>query len=721
MTGSSQVRAFDAAGKRVPHGGRSDRATRRAGPRARGGRGRAHDADGNPTERVDPDGARWRYGWARRRPVARGAAPRRRPRRVRLRRARSAHGEARRRARRGGVGRGRGAPRAGGGAPTRTWYFEPESFVPPALDDGGRWCGAVPDVVARLGALRRRGDVAWRAQLDLYGAARADRRGGPGVRGAGRGSTRTRRPGYYNRHRYYSAGARRVRLPRPAGLAAGVNARAYVPDPLTARDPCWGSSCSSRAGTTDTLFNAVREGIASRPASAARAQRGGLPDGRRSIHRAVEPGRRRPLEACLERVRPLAGDRGVPERIPCTGRGPTPQGPRLPRSAPRCRSTGRTTWSAARRAPRRRPSRKTATPSAGAEPAMTPSTGSTSAPRCSRSTSPRAARSPPPSSPPPPHVRLLAVEGPAPPAARGRRRVGRALPRRRLPPRRRLVRRAPPGGRAGRGTPPPGATCATSATRARAATRLGVAFSADGLHSTRTAPTPSARRGSVGRRARGGDARWGAAALALDPAGEVLAIVRRGQGEHRAAGSWGGADFRSSARRSSRGSRSVGAFGPDGAALALFGGGGRAQLRVVDLDAWEACLALDLDGSPRRSRISPWAAPRAMAFTPTAPPWCAAGRAASSSRARGATGRRGLVRPARRARDGARGGRRHGPRAGGRRRGRGRARRPRRGPPCAARRLVSARALEARFGRVAPGRVGDDAAYVDSDVLMMRF
>ena len=255
--------------------------------------------------------------------------------------------------------------------------------------------------------------------------------------------------------------------------------------------------------------------------------------------------------------------------------------------------------------------------------------------------------------------------------------------------------------------------------RARGDACLGVAFSADGLHldTHRAYAERAARIEWAGGREVA--TRWGrGGALALDPAGEVLAVCDVGEGASTVRlGSWGGADF------SLFGAEivawlSVGraAFGPDGAALALFGGGGRAQLRVVDLDAWEACLALDLDEVPEALEDFPWAAPRAMAFTPdgaavvcggsggelVARAWrdgavvasCAPLGAPVTALAVDAGTGLALV----------------GDAAGG-------VALVDLGAAHPAQPAGSlARALEARFGRVAPGRVGDDAAYDSLDV-----
>ncbi|MFO0610912.1 MAG: RHS repeat-associated core domain-containing protein, partial [Polyangiales bacterium] len=323
--GTSQVRAFDAAGNVYRTEDGSDRAYAPGGAPVRAeGAAWAHDADGNLTERVDPDGARWRYGWGadgRLREVLR-------PDGVRVEFAYDALG---RRTEKRVDGRATRWVWDGDvvlheleeGAPTRTWYFEPESFVPLALDDGGRWCGAVPDVVGAPSALfDAAGDVAWRAQLDLYGAARADV---AEVRCPWRwpGQYEDEETGlYYNRHRYYSPALGAYVSRDPLGLAAGVNARAYVPDPLTACDPLGLIVLQQVPYDGHPLFNAVREYVASRPASELRGRNVAafqMDDG--SIHvRSSQGGGVHSESVLLNEFDHSRVTAVYSERIPCTGR-----------------------------------------------------------------------------------------------------------------------------------------------------------------------------------------------------------------------------------------------------------------------------------------------------------------------------------------------------------------------------------------------------------------
>jgi RHS repeat-associated protein len=87
------------------------------------------------------------------------------------------------------------------------------------------------------------GDVAWKAQLDIYGVARQDvmRTGCP-----------WRWPGqyedeetglYYNRFRYYDPEAGRYVSPDPIGLAGGLALYGYVEDPLDRMDPFGLAEC----------------------------------------------------------------------------------------------------------------------------------------------------------------------------------------------------------------------------------------------------------------------------------------------------------------------------------------------------------------------------------------------------------------------------------------------------------------------------------------------
>jgi RHS repeat-associated protein len=118
------------------------------------------------------------------------------------------------------------------------------SFAPIAKVEGERRYGVVTD---HLGAPRalfdEAGQIAWKAQLDLYGVARTDvmRTGCP-----------WRWPGqyedeetglYYNRFRYYDPDAGRYISQDPIGLAGGLSAYAYTGDPFAAVDPLGLSGC----------------------------------------------------------------------------------------------------------------------------------------------------------------------------------------------------------------------------------------------------------------------------------------------------------------------------------------------------------------------------------------------------------------------------------------------------------------------------------------------
>jgi RHS repeat-associated protein len=125
-----------------------------------------------------------------------------------------------------------------GGHPV-TWLVHPQTFAPVAKLEGASRYAVVTDPIGTPEALYDdTGALTWQMQLDLYGVPRA------------RASARTvcplRFPGQYadeetglcyNRFRYYDPATGRYLSPDPIGLHGGLDAYAYVDDPITKIDP----------------------------------------------------------------------------------------------------------------------------------------------------------------------------------------------------------------------------------------------------------------------------------------------------------------------------------------------------------------------------------------------------------------------------------------------------------------------------------------------------
>jgi RHS repeat-associated protein len=208
-----------------------------------------HDEDGNLTERIEGDGKRWRYRWN-------GAGMLSEVERPDGLKVRFEYDTFARRTRKMLV---RSSPDGSDlvegdtrfvwdgqtlvhevpvGASVATWYFEPGTFTPVALErDGLRWdivsdhLGTPTEMYDRLGRL------AWRMQLDAFGVKQAD---------ITLQHCPWRWPGqyedeetglHYNRYRYYDAQAGRYITQDPLGLTPGPQLYGYPDDPLTAIDP----------------------------------------------------------------------------------------------------------------------------------------------------------------------------------------------------------------------------------------------------------------------------------------------------------------------------------------------------------------------------------------------------------------------------------------------------------------------------------------------------
>jgi RHS repeat-associated protein len=119
-----------------------------------------------------------------------------------------------------------------------TWYWEPETFTPVAMESGGDcWPIATDHLGTPTEMYSKLGQLAWKMQLDSFGVARTD---------IALQHCPWRWPGqyedeetglYYNRFRYYDPRAGRYISQDPLGLAAGTEAYGYPANPSEATDP----------------------------------------------------------------------------------------------------------------------------------------------------------------------------------------------------------------------------------------------------------------------------------------------------------------------------------------------------------------------------------------------------------------------------------------------------------------------------------------------------
>lgn len=201
-----------------------------------------HDADGNQTARIEPDGRVWRFLWN-------GHGALREIVRPDGTRVQHDYDPFVRRTAKRTLGKDGSVERDtsfvwdghvvvheldGQGGQT-TWHWEPDQPIPIAKEhDGRRWViasdhlGTPSEMYDELGAL------VWRMQLDIFGVPRF-------LVGAG-ADCPWRWPGqyddpetgtFYNRTRHYSPERGTYLSPDPAGLIASLNLYAYVSDPLT--------------------------------------------------------------------------------------------------------------------------------------------------------------------------------------------------------------------------------------------------------------------------------------------------------------------------------------------------------------------------------------------------------------------------------------------------------------------------------------------------------
>ncbi len=127
-------------------------------------------------------------------------------------------------------------------SPLTTWVFEPDTFTPLAKIEGRKRFGIVSDHLGSPTMLATEaGEIAWRAQLDVYGVPREE-----SVAGEERTQNPWRFPGqyedpetglYYNRFRYYDPELGRYLSEDPIGLRGGQALFGYVTNSILWIDP----------------------------------------------------------------------------------------------------------------------------------------------------------------------------------------------------------------------------------------------------------------------------------------------------------------------------------------------------------------------------------------------------------------------------------------------------------------------------------------------------
>ncbi|MBX3251391.1 MAG: RHS repeat protein [Myxococcales bacterium] len=239
----------------------------------------AHDADGNQTEKVEPDGTRWTYRWnghgmlaevERRRggaddgPEARAADEGRLPPPdLRLR---FSYDPFARRVSKTVLHLGPDGEEVES-QETRfvwdghvvaheidtergetTWYWEPETFTPVAKEQGGkRWSIASDHLGTPTEMYDEVGRLAWRMQLDVYGVATFEVGQPEDCPWRWPGQYEDRETGeYYNRFRYYHSTSGVYASPDPIRTLGGTPHFAYVVDPLELIDPYGLSECLNK-------------------------------------------------------------------------------------------------------------------------------------------------------------------------------------------------------------------------------------------------------------------------------------------------------------------------------------------------------------------------------------------------------------------------------------------------------------------------------------------
>jgi RHS repeat-associated protein len=255
--GSVQLRAPDAAGNIYKTWKRDDRVYGAGGVlKEADGIRFLHDADGQLIEKVLPDGTTWRYRWDGlgqltevTRPdgqkVTFAYDPLGRRRRKTLGDRTTVY-----------VWDGNDVVHeATVDEPLVTWEFDPGMFAPIAKVEGEKRYSVVTDHLGTPKALLdEAGELAWKAQLGVFGVARTD---------VMRTACPWRWPGqyedeetglYYNCFRYYDPSAGRYISQDPVGLDGGVKLYGYPLDPLTWIDPLGLSACTRKPWIKRELY-----------------------------------------------------------------------------------------------------------------------------------------------------------------------------------------------------------------------------------------------------------------------------------------------------------------------------------------------------------------------------------------------------------------------------------------------------------------------------------
>ncbi len=238
--GSVQYRAPDAAGNVYKSADRGDRVYGPGGAlQSANGATYVHDEDGQLIEKVSAKGERWRYVWDHTGQLEEVTRPD-------GKKVAFAYDALGRRVQKTFNGRTTVYVWDGNdlvheeaeGAPLVTWEMEPGMFAPIAKVEGDKRYGIVTDHLGTPTVMfDEAGEIAWRAQLDLYGVARTD---------VMKAHCPWRWPGqyedeetglYYNRFRYYDPDAGRYISQDPIGLLGGLAPFHYVRDPNSIIDP----------------------------------------------------------------------------------------------------------------------------------------------------------------------------------------------------------------------------------------------------------------------------------------------------------------------------------------------------------------------------------------------------------------------------------------------------------------------------------------------------
>ncbi|MFO0588737.1 MAG: DUF6531 domain-containing protein [Polyangiaceae bacterium] len=219
-----------------------------------------HDRDGNIVEKIEADGATWKYEWDGAGQLARVT----RPDGGTVEFAYDPFGRRVKKTFRGVtttfVWDGNDLlHELRDAAPIVTWMFEPETFAPLAKIEGQgtpaekRWGIVTDQIGAPISLVDEVGKLAWKCQLDVFGVASTD---------VAKTSCPWRWPGqyedeetglYYNRFRYYEPELGRYVSQDPIRLAGGMAFWAYVGDPANWLDPFGLESCDKLTRQTREL------------------------------------------------------------------------------------------------------------------------------------------------------------------------------------------------------------------------------------------------------------------------------------------------------------------------------------------------------------------------------------------------------------------------------------------------------------------------------------